>query len=78
MKLTPQYNLGMVFRKVSDSWKSADYKRSFILYKSELVSTPDSSKVMSDFIFYDYTVEIGLTYYELRYALFGKKYRLCF
>jgi hypothetical protein len=38
---------------------------------SELFSTPDSSKMMSDFILYDHTVEIGVTYYEFRYALSG-------
>ena len=41
--------------------------------KSELVSTPDSSKVMSDFILYDHTVETGLTCCEPRYALSGNK-----
>ena len=28
---------------------------------------------MSDFIIYDHIVEIGLTYYEVCYALSGKK-----
>jgi len=44
-----------------------------MLSKIELVSTPDSSKVMSDFILYDHTVEIGLTCYELRYTLSENK-----